>query len=210
MSEYYSGMNHLDPGLLDLLREVAEEMIEATEADGHLVTKALAQHDAFSLSGAPRSSLRRALIAQAAQRRASQVGLHTERKSMDSIEITHLDGLVETLVRLKSVKVNAQGESVAVCGADSTLLKVDGEKLAVEEKWILGYTVTDLDTIADIFVAKIRGFIDGKPVKLILGPPISLRRTTPTPGGFVSRDEELPGFETHTDEGTDDGLGDLG
>lgn len=203
-------MNRLGPGLLEPLRQVAQEMIDATEADAHTVGAAVAQHPSFSLSGGPRGSLRRALIAVAAQRGASQIGLHSVRKSQDSIEITHVDNLVERLFRLKNVKVDAQGEYVAVCGADSSLLKVDGDKLVVEEKWLLGYTVHDLDMIDDIFVARIRGFIEGKPVKLILDPAIPLQGDKPNGGGFVSKDEGLDGFDVQPGEGDEGELGDLG
>ena len=63
-----------------------------------------------------------------------------------------------------------------------------------EERWIFGYTLTPLHTIDELFVAQILGHTGNGPMRLVLGPPIDIKPSTP-PRGFTSTDEGLEGFD---------------
>lgn len=190
------------------LGQVAQEIAEVTEVDGYLIGNAVATHLAFSRSKAPRSALRRALVADTALRRCSELELYAEGGPNEMVEIIQLDGTYEHHLRLKHVTKDSYDHYVALCDPESSLLRTDDEALIPQQKWVMGYTTDDLDAAEEIFAARVLGHDGRKPGRILLGTPISLLGTKPTGGGWVSTDEGLAGFDD--DETAEGEQGDVG
>ncbi|WP_300014909.1 hypothetical protein [Pseudonocardia sp.] len=186
-----------------VLRQVAREIRESTEESGYKVGVAVRQHGAFSQTRGPASALERSLVLEAARRGASQAGLTFEAAS-GSLDIITNCGDTIRYYRVKHVKLTAAGEYKVICGEGSSLLVTEPESLLREEKWILGYTLSDDHTIERLIAAEIVGWRGEGPVCLTLGSIIVLT-DDPSPRGFTSTDEDLPGFE---DEDGDGEIGD--
>ncbi|MGH3793870.1 MAG: hypothetical protein ACRDSP_03170 [Pseudonocardiaceae bacterium] len=108
------------------------------------------------------------------------------------------DGTVRRY-RVKRVKLNAKGDYEVICGAGSSLLVSDDETFFREEKWILGYIMSDDHTIDRLIAAEIVNWRGDGPVYLVLGPIIDLSDDQPS-RGFTSTDEGLPGFEEEEED----------
>ncbi|AQP43778.1 hypothetical protein RPIT_02240 [Tessaracoccus flavus] len=99
----------------------------------------------------------------------------------------------------KATRSEETGEFEMLMGANSNLLKpaIDADSLIREEQWVLGYTVTPLRTIDEVFVAEILGSTASRVGHLLLGPHVSLGPTSSRDGGrFLSdAEDQLPGFD---------------
>lgn len=192
------------------LLQVAYEVRESLDADGHCIRSALDQHQSFDESGGPASILLRSMVKAAVLKEVSRSGDLFSDTSSGAVDLVSYHGDTSRRFRLKAATVNAHGAFEFVVGDGSSLLQAEEDALWREERWVLGYTTTQDFQLRDIFVAEIIGISDTKVKKLILGDLISLtHHLGPVGPAFVSDEEDsLPGFddETAVDEGDlDDG-----
>lgn len=186
-------MVHPSAGEIAALKVVAREILDTTDESGYSVDRAVAQHEAFSRSRGPASSLERALILEAARRGARHAGLGTDEVSGSLDIVAHSNGVVRRY-RVKRVKLTKEGDYEVLCGQSSTLLTTDPEALFRDEKWIFGFVTTEDHTISRMIAAEIIDWRGNGPVRLVLGTTILLSDDEP-PRGFVSTDEGLDGFD---------------
>ncbi len=139
------------------------------------------------------------MVLESARRGASQAGLTFDAVS-GSLDIITTSGGTIRYYRVKHVKLTAGGDYKVICGEGSSLLTTEPESLLREEKWILGYTLSDDHTVERLIAAEIVGWRGDGPVYLTLGPIIDLSGD-PSPRGFTSTDEDLPGFEEEDGDG---------
>lgn len=179
------------------LMQLAREIRDTTDESGFAVDVAIGQHQAFSSCRRPTSELQRSLVLAAARRGASRTGLGIDEVS-GSLDIIDSSSGAIRRYRVKRVTVNADGNYEAICGAGSSLLTVEHESIFPEEKWILGYALSDDHTIDQLIAAEIVGWRGSGPVRLEFGHIVDLSDTQP-PHGFISTDEGLEGFDDESD-----------
>lgn len=179
------------------LKRVAREIRDSADESGYSVGVAVRQHEAFSHTRGPASALERSLVLDAARRGASQAGLGFEEVS-GGLDIITTSGDTIRRYRVKRVRLDAEGDVEVICGAGSSLLVSEPDSLLREEKWVLGYIMSDDHTIERLMAAQVVGWSGDGPVYLQLGPIINLNDHQPPPG-FTSTDEGLPGFEDEED-----------
>lgn len=182
------------------LMQVAREIRDTTDESGYSVGVAVHQHQAFSRTRGPASSLERSLVLDSACRGASQAGLGIKEVSGGGLDIVTMSDSTMRRYRVKRVKLNAEGDYEVICGEGSSLLVSDEETFFREEKWILGYIMSDDHTIDRLIAAEIVNWRGDGPVYLVLGLIIDLSDDQP-PRGFTSTDEGLPGFEEEEEDG---------
>jgi len=187
----------LDAEIADLM-QVVREIRDTTDESGYSIGVAVGQHGAFTHTRGPASALERSLVLDAARRGASQAGLWVEEVS-GSLDIVTSSECAIRRYRVKRVKLNAEGGYEVICGEGSSLLVSDPESLVRQEKWILGYVMSDDHTIDHLMAAEIVDWRGDGPVYLVLGPILDLSDNQP-PRGFTSTDEGLPGFEEEDGE----------
>lgn len=175
------------------LRLVAAEIRESMEESSFQIDAAVGQHEAFSQSQRPASELERALIKDAARRGASRAGIGYEQDS-GSLDLITSSGNTLRRFRVKKLTVNLDGRFVGYCGIGSSLLASEPESLMRDEKWLLGYVTAEDHTIDHLIAAEVVGWEGNSPVRLLLGPAVSLDQPQ-SPLGFVSTDEGLAGFD---------------
>jgi len=191
----------------EMLEQIALEIREVYEERGYRVDTALEQDPAFTKSATCRSSLGRALVAQAFTTGASRVGFDLDPAAHGAKQFRANLGREIGVFRLRKAEVLADGSYKIVTSSTSTWGDADEGTLITETPYVLGYTLLS-NQIGDIFFAKVIGVTGGNPGELILGRPVSLGR-----GNSISSDafepdvdDTLPGFdETEADE-TDSGV----
>lgn len=182
------------------LRHVAHELKETFEERGYRVDSALEADPAFG-SGTSRSALARDLAVGAASAAASQIGLDFRPVHGIGREFRcQVDG-VDRRYRLLRAKRRSDGEYVLYVNGASSILTEEAT-LFPEERWVLGYTLSQDLYVEDVFVAPVLGVEGELPGRLLLGAVTQLLTHQPPPlvGGFQPTDEELDGFERDADE----------
>jgi hypothetical protein len=193
-------------GELELLDAVAYEVREVLDERGYRVQVALDADPAFG-SGNSRSWLTRDLVLDAITRKAAQLGLPSRAVNGSGRE------LVGEAHRYRILKASRDrdGNIIIRVGSDSSLILQEDETLLPSEPWVFGFIVDDDGCIAEVFIARIDGYEDGRPGCLILGPEriIGARGTPPIGGGFQPADEGLEGIDDEDNE-EDEGGRDAG
>lgn len=184
-------MSRPSPRELDLLGQVAFEICETAQAEGYTVERAISSNVAFRDGNGPTSSLQRAIVKAAARRGASEVGMSSDTTAGGGLDLVSIDADIQRRYRLKVATKSVDGDYDFVCGVGSSLLHAEVEGvLWREERWILGFNMTEDNVIGDIFIAEVVGYHGAGPVHLELGPVIPLNPASP-PLGFTSSDEGL-------------------
>lgn len=196
-------MSQLSSEELAALNHIADEVRETFGARGHLIDAALSQDRAFRRNELPRSSLSRALVADAVQAGASQAGVWCDVGA--AVDVRAGAGKV---FRLKRAQLTSEGEYKIVTNSASTWGELEEDVLLAEEPWVLAYTLGD-GGMGSVFVAPVRGVTDGNPGVVILGPVTHLGSGTLPPMGTFRPDEDtdLPGFDIDIDTAENEGLG---
>lgn len=180
----------------EMLEQIAFEIREVYEERGHNVESALEQDSAFIGSGSSRSSLSRALVAQAFTTGASRVGFNLDSGARGAKQFRTNIGNDFGVFRLRKAEMTADGAYKIVTSSSSAWGDTDEETLIFETPYVLGYTL-DSNQIGDIFFAKVNGVIEGNPGELILGHAVLLGGRSLIDGGAFEPvvDDALPGFE---------------
>jgi hypothetical protein len=186
------------------LTEVADELREVFSERGHRVEVALDVDPAFG-SGNSRSWLRRDLALDTIVAAASRAGLE-HKAERGAHEIRILSRNVDRRYRLLKASRSSGGEFVITVNSDSSLV-VEDDSLFRSELWVYSWTFDADGTVEDVFIAEVRGHVDGHPCRLVLGPVTLLGSSGPSRGGFEPGDEGLPGFDDGEESGDGDAYG---
>ncbi len=178
---------------VERLRRVAHDLAEVFAERGYRVDSAMEVDPAFG-SGTARSAVARDLAVDAVSRAASQHGLDFRPVNGSGREFRCLEAGTDRRFRLKRARRTADGGYLIVANSDSALA-VSEDSLFHEESWVFGYTLGDDHLIADIFIAPVRGYEEGRPGHLVLGPITELLTGHAPVGGFRPAEEPLDGFE---------------
>jgi hypothetical protein len=184
---------------IDRLARVADDLREVFAERGHRVEVALEADRAFG-SGASRSALIRDLARDAVSASASRNGVDFRPVNGSGRELRIFSGGVDRRYRFRRAH-RESGRLFVSASGDSALAAVDETSLLTEEHWVFGYVASAEALIEEAFIAEVRGYVEGRPGHLVLGPETGLlSRPTPPPTGFTPSDEDLEGFE-QDDEG---------
>ncbi len=179
--------------LVERLRRVAHDLAEVFDERGYRVDTAMEADPSFG-SGTARSAVARDLAVEAVSRAASQHGLDFRPVNGSGREFRCLESGTDRRFRLKRARPTADGGYLIVANSASALA-VSEDSLFPEENWVFGYVIGEDHVIVDIFIAPVRGFEEGRPGRLVLGPCIELLTEHPPVGEFRPSDEPLEGFE---------------
>lgn len=185
---------------LQQLDAIAVDLKETFEERGYRVELAMATDDAFT-SGNSRSALMRDLAIAAVTVSASRTGLPFRQVLGGGHELV---GHQHTY-RLRKAKHDATGLVITVSN-ESGLVSEEEPSLFPMAKWVLGWVPDDMGSVAEVFAAAVLGMEEGRPGRLVLGPPIALGTRDPIGGGFTPTDEGLD-FGEEPEVGTADDLG---
>lgn len=190
---------------LALLTAVANEIREVFEERGHNVDVAMEVDPAFG-SARSRSSVRRDLVVDTADRVASQIGLDFRSVNGEGREFRYVSDVARRYRLLKGRR-NRDGDLVVPASSDSMLAKAD-DGLFDEDHWAFVWTMNPEGLIDETLVAKVLRYVEGTPGHLELGTPIAIGVREGGPSdGFWPTDEGLDGFDE--DELGDTGTGSL-
>lgn len=193
----------------ELLNDLALEIREVFAERGYRVSQALSLDSSFERGEDPRSTLARALMRDAAAIAAGKVGMGVERAAGGSCNVQSFDGNVDRRYRVRRAKEREDGTFLIEANSDA-ILRLDGDSLYREERWVLAYTLDADNQINTLFVAEILEVVEGTPGYLVLG---TVHRLGTTGGGmlgggrFDPAEEDLDGFDDEDDSGTDSGVG---
>ena len=186
------------------LHELGSELREAFAERGHRVGVALDADPNFG-SGRSRSALRGDLVEGVLSQKAGAVGLGWRPVNGSGREVVGH----RHRYRVRQAGRDAQGTVVIKVNTDTNLMLDEEEPtLFPLASWVLAWIPDPEGGIADVLVAEIRGYLPGKPGRMILGPEILLGGEGPWGAGFTPIDEGLPGFDE--DEGEDEQDGSAG
>jgi hypothetical protein len=164
--------------LVEVLGDVVVDVREGYEASAGSVTAAVGQHEAFSRSNRPRSSLRRSLIENELEHACARQGLQAKPGSGGSLEITEMDNGAIAVIRLRGAKY-VNGELRVIANNGSTYGGLSDDAILREYPYVLGVVVTDHDSL-EFFVAFVEGHSEGRVPYLEFGwvhhfqPPTNL------------------------------------
>jgi hypothetical protein len=180
------------------LDHVADELREAFNERGHRVDVALEADPAFG-SGRSRSSLMSDLVMDTVSRAAAEIG---------GVYFHTVNGTGRELVgerhryRIRRARRDASDDLVIVVSSDSTLGLEEDPTLFPLDNWVFGWIANEQGLIAEVFVARVRGILQGTPGKLALGEVLALGSGGPDGGGFMPADEDLDlGFDDVNEDG---------
>jgi hypothetical protein len=187
---------------LEKLHTVALWIRETLEEHGYLVSEAVSLHPAFSSTRRPSSTFARELVIDGARKGASIAGLNPQDES-GGLTLESLDDRVRRQYRVKRARRDAEGRYDMICGLGSSILSEEPDSLFIEERWVVGYTMSDEHVVEEIFAGEIVDRWGDGPVHLVLGQIIPLS-APPTPPGFNSTDDDdLPGFDDNQGDAAD-------
>lgn len=181
---------HRDAAIAELTT-VASELRETFAARGHNIGTALDLDDSFRTGEDPRSTLARALAKAgiaSGVRKAGGVGIKT--LTGGARELCLIDGNVDRRYRVRRAKVRDDG-SYLIEVKDDSVLRLAGDSLFREERWVYSFTLSEDDLIDEVFVAEALDYVDGSPGHLILGAPVHLGSDLPPTRGFTPTYEDL-------------------
>jgi len=190
------------------LTTIADELRETFAERGHRIGTALAQDASFQAGEDPHSTLARALAKAGIRTGAAKsgsIGLRTLPGGAREIQL--IDGNVDRRYRVRRAKVRDDG-TYLIEVKDDSVLRLEGNTMFREERWVYSFTLNDDDLIADVFVAEALDYADGSPGHLILGDPVYLGAGLPPTRGFTPTSEDLDVYDEDEDE--DDMESDLG
>lgn len=201
-------MSHPSESQLARLGQVSDELREVFAERGYRVDVAMEADPAFG-SGSSRSAVTRDLAVDAVSSAASKVGIDFRPVNGNGRELRILEDGVDRRFRFLRARRRTDGVFRVEVNSDSALSSSVGDdpSIFVDEQWVFCWTKTAEGLIEDVFVAQVRGYVEGKPGHLILGPVIHTGRGDVPTGGFDPVDEGLEGFD---DEGTDESGTSLG
>ena len=168
-------MSHPSEAELEQLGQISDELREVFAERGYRVDVAMDVDSAFG-SGNARAAMMRDLAIDAFR----FFGAGTSRR-----------------YRFRKAQRTADGEFVVSASLDSALSSADEVPgLFPDEQWIFIWTASAEGLIEYTAVAKVHGYVVGKPGHLELGPAIYIGGVEPTTGGFLPADEDdLEGFD---------------
>lgn len=185
-------MSHPPAGDLDQLHSIADEVRETHADRGYLVGRATALDPAFRLNRGPKSAMDRNLVIEAVERGASQVGMAFVPGRGGATELKVVSDAGYRVYRLRRATKLQTGEYLVQNNSASAWAGLDEDTLMEDQFWVLGYTLSD-DGIDEIFTARVLGFTEGNPGRLLLGPHVLLGSsvTHDPSGGFRPSEEGL-------------------
>lgn len=178
------------------LNRLSNELREEFEERGHRIDKGLSADRAFGRGS--RSSMTRELVADVISAAASPMGIDFRSVNGAGRELRFLSA-VDRRYRLRRARRSVDGELVVPVSSDSALA-IDELTLIREEHWGFLWVVNDDSQMAEVLIAEIVGFTEGRPGRLRFGEVIALGSPNSPRGGFRPTDEDL-------DLGDEDGFG---
>lgn len=180
---------------MDAFHRIADDAREEVEARGHRVEQALSLDPAFG-TGTSRGALHRELVVDSVARSASQNGVFFEWGRGGACELVTSDGETIRRYRLRRARRSKDGELIVTASEESSLVAEGEDVLMAEEQWVFAWILDSNGLIAEVLVAEVIGYLDGRPGRLMLGRTIPLGTSDPLgPRGFVPTEEELDGWD---------------
>lgn len=183
------------PFTLRRLDAIADDLHEVFQARGHRIEEALDTDSSFGCaSERSRSSLQRDLLMETVKMRAGREGLAVLNHN-GGIEIRVLDGTKVFHFRILKGARTTEGEWRIVTNSNSALVVDDEAQLFTDEHGVFSWTMTSDNQIDELVIARIVDFVEGNPGRLVLDQIRPLGTDSPTSGGFIPTDDDLPGFD---------------
>lgn len=181
--------------LVGVLGDVVVDVREGFEANAGSIAAALAQHESFTRSNRPRSSLRRSLIEDELEHACIRQGLDAQPGGGGAFEITVLDDDALAVIRLRTAKY-VDGELKVIANQGGTYGGLAEDALIREYPYVLGVVATEQDSL-EFFVAHVRGHSEGRVPYLEFGWMHHFQApTTPTGTSFIPDDgDDLDGWD---------------
>lgn len=182
--------------LVGVLGDVVVDVREGFEANAGSIAAALTQHESFTRSNRPRSSLRRSLIEDELEHACIRQGLDAQPGSGGAFEITTLDNDAFAVIRLRTAKY-VDGELKVIANQGSTYGGLAEDALIREYPYVLGVVATEQDSL-EFFVAHVRGHSEGRVPYLEFGWMHHFQApTTPSGASFIPDDgDDLDGWDS--------------